>query len=1268
MRITAKQIKNWAATREAQGALPRLVRRLINITGTPVLISFPSGDSINQAGWDGEVGSDSGNAWVPKGPSYWELSCDRSVKVKADDDYVKRTKRTPRAERLLTTYVAVSARAWRDRRSWAREKDTLGEWRAVRAIGADDLEQWLEQSPAVALQFAEELGLTGRGVESVQRFWHDWSMQCEPSITKAGFLVGRDGVTDRFLKDIRHAISENQRPPYAIRGDSEQEAAAFACSAILSQPDLSSIALVVTDAAGWKYVDANPGVCVVVAASIAIGGNPTRRDGLVVVVPQSLDAFSGAIGGASQRESCLTVHRPRAKQFEEALTAIGLDESDAKRAATASGRSWSVFRRLQALNPAIRTPSWSCSPSSRALTVTSLIPAWDGRSQADRAALENVSGRAYEEIERDLRVLGTLDDSPVLQIGTAWMAKSPLELLQVLGDRITRDELSRFIGTASRILGEADPQLELESKDRYAASLYGKSRPESSLLLRAICDSVARLAVRGDDAASLRSIDTKNSVADLVGGLLRDADATRWLSLASIPSALPLLAEASPEQFLDALQGSLSQPEPAVRSLFTETDSPVVYGRCWYASLLWALETLAWNPVHLPRTAFVLASLARFEITGNWGNSPLSSLLGVLRSWFPQTAAALKQRIKVIDLLLDREPDVAYSLILGLLPTLSDMADMNARPVWRDDDAGAGHGATQEEARLMVFASAHRMVRYAKGHAGRLAQLLEKAEVLNEALLLRATGLLEEFANGSPCESDKEVVSAALRDRIHHYLNRVKEPGKALWGHLGRLQALLERLAPSSLVARHRWLFSEWHPDVPCTMEADIHERAKAIEEMRVVALQEIFTEEGMDGVGRLAESIQNQNHIGWTLAQLKIPAAEVAIWIVENGDSLVRPKPIAELTMYLLQSARDGYGLEIMRAVLNQADSKGWDTERKARFLVLSGAGRETWEILATCGSEVEDAYWKAIQPGSWVRCSEKDLEHALRELLAAGRPRTALNACVFCLDKVPADLLSEMLERTLAGEEPEGPLPDSWHLGEMVERLESPGAIPIARLIRLEFALVPLLGHGNEQRAKALFAALTSQPQVFADILCLIFKPESQDVETKPSDAARTKARTAYTVLHACKTLPGTQPDGSVDENTLTRFVDTARSLCEAEDRLTMCDQTLGQILAHVRTDCSDGVWPDRAVRRTLDRPELAEMRRGFALGARNKRGVTTRALDEGGAQERGLADKHKAWAGELRSDYPLLASALDAVAQSYEREGLSEDLEADLRLEGY
>ena len=50
--------------------------------------------------------------------------------------------------------------------------------------------------------------------------------------------------------------------------------------------------------------------------------------------------------------------RPRIYAFRDALIEIGVEESDARRLARATGRSWSVYRRRRATNPAIRSPEW----------------------------------------------------------------------------------------------------------------------------------------------------------------------------------------------------------------------------------------------------------------------------------------------------------------------------------------------------------------------------------------------------------------------------------------------------------------------------------------------------------------------------------------------------------------------------------------------------------------------------------------------------------------------------------------------------------------------------------------------------------------------------------------------------------------------------------------------------------------------------------------------------------------------------------------------
>lgn len=1265
MHITADQIAEWARGREAQGSLPRWIRRLVHTAGTPVLVTFPSGASINQPGWDGEVHSEYGSPWVPKGKSFWEVSCERSANSKANSVYIDRTARTSESERLSSAFVAVSARKWTKKRKWVREKKLLGEWGDIRAINADDLEQWLEQSPGVALQFGEELGLTGRGVESIQRCWDNWSEQCDPRITTEAFMHERNDARDRFIDGIRQHLDDGQRHPYVIRADSVDEATAFVCAALLDHPDLFSAALVVGDADGWRYVDSNPSLKVVVAAKPEIASRPTQREGLVVIIPCALGDVAGRSGSGEEEDSDLNLHRPKLQEFEKALVMIGLDEADARRSAVSSGRSWPVFRRLNARNPSIRMPVWCDSSSSQILPVVCLVAAWNGENKADREIVESVSGRDYEDIERDLQDLASMDDSPVLRIGPIWKAKSPLELLYLFGNKITSGELGRFFAATRQLLREPDPLLELEPENRPAAQVHGKVRPQSALVIKALCDTLVKLAVRGVGIVSLRNTGIEGRVAQLVRAVLSQADENRWLSTSTF---LPRLAEASPEEFLRAVEKSLTLPCPPVLRLITETNASSVFGRCWHADLLWALETLAWNPVYLARVALVLTQLACTEIQGNWGNTPMNSLLSILRSWMPQTAATLEQRIALLDVLSSKEPDIAFDLFDGLIPVGQDLADPSARPVWRDDDAGAGHGVTMGEASKMVIAAADHMIDCSKGCPSRIARLMGKLEIFDEERVRGTLGLAAEYADASSSGEDRETIRFALRDKLHWHLNFNKEPEKALGGNLHSLEELYDNLAPASPVVRHRWLFSSWQPDVPSAMGADVHEHPKVVQSMRIDALREIHAKSGMNGVQELVASLGTHLHVGTTLAMLDIQTSELVEWIMQCGGSLAPSAPVTETTRGLLHASTDEHSAELIKAVLEASERYEWGSVQKARFLVLARPGRATWETVSSCGSEVEDAYWLELEPGSLVRGSEDELEYGFRGLLTAGRPRTALRACQYCLDVINGDLLAEILERAITDEEPDTLLVDAWHVGEAIDRLEESDDLPPARLVRLEFALIPALGFKGEQRAKALYHELMSDPKFFTDVLCLIYKPESGEAPTEASERARVAARIARRVLHACQRQPGTLPDGTVDEEAFHRFIDETRDLCSKADRKTVCDLALGQILAYAPVGVDDSIWPFRPARDVLDDPELEDIRRGFCLGTRNKRGVTTRALDEGGGQERKLAEKYRANAEALRGSHTLLAAALDNIARSYEYEGLEEDIEAQLRLEGY
>jgi len=1260
MQVTARQIHEWAAGRSAPGTLPRLVRRLSLPAGAVTEVTMPAGDSISHPGWDGELVSSSGSPWVPAGRSFWEMSCEASVTTKANDDYYKRTKATPAAVRASTTLMIVTARRWPQKAKWLEVKRAIGEWGQVRVLDADDLEAWLEYTPAVALWFADEIGLTGPGVESPARYWESWAHQADPQITKEALYVDRDRGRTKLVEALKQRVTGAGSDSISVKADSAEEAAAFACAAVLDEPEFSAVALVVTDEAGWRFVEQNPLLKIVVVARPELAERPTRRAGLAVVVPYAAGDM-GALRGSDS--SAIVLERPLTNEFEQALCAMGVDPADAKRLAATTGRSWSVYRRRRATNPSIRRPAWLQSAQADALSLVCLLGGWMSDHAADREVVAQVANRSYEDVERDLRKLAILDDSPVLRLGAVWKAKAPLELLDLFGDRITDGELDRFFEAAKSILTEPDPQLELADEDRNAAQIYGKVRPQSGLLINALCDTLMKLAVRGPAFPGLADSQIEGRVALLVRSLLDGADVARWLSLATM---LPQLAEAAPDAFLHAVESSLQAPGTPVTRLIEETSGSGFGGRCWHSGLLWALETLAWSPMRLARVSLVLARLSAVPIKGNWGNTPANSLMALFRTWIPQTAANLEQRIAVLDTLCTRHPAVAFQLLDALVNVGHDTATPASRPEWRDDDAGAGDGATHQDLYGMLIAAADRMITMSADHPERIAALLDKVQDFDETRIAATLALVDPYTRPGATDGDRETIRAALRHKIH-WLRNYGQTGKQTFKGIKRLEALYDALKPQDVVVRHVWLFAEGWPRPPERVRDETFDRRGGhLQKLREAALREVFAEKGVAGITELAAGARGTMTVGATLGALSLDQTILVDWIAGEAADLLSTDPLTSTLSGLLRWSSTDISAALVRAIVERAQASQWSTDKLARLLTIAPDGRTTWDLADALGPEVEEAYWRLCHPGFWLRDEPEDFRFALQRLLRARRPRTALQLCHLDIKETAPALLMDMMESMLRGEEPDGALLSSWDVANIVDTLEANPAIDRERLARLEFGLLRLLGYGGERKAKTLYGAVMTQPKLFAELIALVYKPHHAEQTKSPTDHERSAAQTAWGLLRNSPALPGQVVGGPIDAKAVAQFVAEARELCRQSDRLEVCDITLGGILARAPA-AQDGIWPHEAVRETLDLPEHGEIRRGLWTGLMNKRGVTSRAYHEGGRQERDLAEDYRRNADVLRNAYPLLAATLDGMAGTYNSDARREDTSAKLRIEG-
>ena len=102
--------------------------------------------------------------------------------------------------------------------------------------------------------------------------------------------------------------------------------------------------------------------------------------------------------------------------------------------------------------------------------------------------------------------------------------------------------------------------------------------------------------------------------------------------------------------FLGLFEADFKQPRPVVLDLLKPVESGL-FSRCPRTGLLWALEWLAWNPQYLPRVNLLLAQLSKTSIDDHWMNKPIHSLEAIFRSWMPQTAAPLEERMKALEVL-----------------------------------------------------------------------------------------------------------------------------------------------------------------------------------------------------------------------------------------------------------------------------------------------------------------------------------------------------------------------------------------------------------------------------------------------------------------------------------------------------------------------------------------------------------------------------------------------------------------------------------------
>jgi hypothetical protein len=851
-------------------------------------------------------------------------------------------------------------------------------------------------------------------------------------------------------------------------------------------------------------------------------------------------------------------------------------------------------------------------------------------------------------------------ESPFRRNGTVWHIASREDAWIHLAPRLTRAHLDHFARMAVNILSEDDPRFELESEQRAFAAIYGRVPRHSGELREGLAETLALL---GAELVSLPALPPgmgPSYARKIVRELLPAGLTThRWFTISPI---LKLLAEAAPEEFLEAVDRDIATPHPALIGLF-EGDDGGIFGSSRHHYLMWALTSLAWHPAYLTRTALALARIATLEPGGRTSPRPGGSLHDIFRPWFPQTGANAAQRFEVIDLLVEREPEQAWKLLMGILPKGRDHASGTYPPRWREWPAVKKPQVTSRERRDQWRWTGERLIKLALPVPCRLRELAGNIDnLLENEFQALAAHLLNLDPIAMPAV-ERLALWNTLNDLIRRHEFFIAAEWRMTDEWLVVVKQIEAHLRPETPTERGRWLFAQHHLYLGIYRETPYEEQEAMALEQRKVMLTEIFAAGGVQVVAEFAASLSFPELVGNVL-----------------GHTSLCPEPSQVVPQYL-----DGEDPNIAAFgrgyVAVTFSERGWDwvetlpftewsPQAASQLLVVLPFAPRTWELAKSLGTDIENAYWARVRPYPRELSSEEAAQ-GLEHLLQHDRPLEAagyLGAVYHNRLSVPGLLLAETLEKCVSALNETAEFhPDLSGLihdvGEILGYLqEAPDNEP-ARVAELEWIYLPLMEHGQAS-PKFLLRELGRVPAFFAECVALIWRKDAcDDGPTCESEGLMTKAKLANELLDSWSIHPALLADGGPDEKALREWIEAARQPCAAMGRANAGDHAIGKLLASSPEE-ADGSWPCITVRNVLESVPGDIALDSFCTGIFNSRGTTSRGMRDGGEQERELAKRYHGYADVCQMRWPRVAAILRQLAVGYEADGRYRDEEADGR----
>jgi len=973
-----------------------------------------------------------------------------------------------------------------------------------------------------------------------------------------------------------------------------------------------------------------------------------------------------ALGNSAEtRKEGYRLQRALADQFSKALVEMGLTQEQAEIEARACGRSpsvWRVWNLLQRADLCSEIPDWARAEHADKVVPAVLLGGWSESYEGDKEVITAITGLDFNINRDELHPFLSQDHPLLTKVGDAWVVTAPATAFALIVRHITRSHIERLSKIIPMVFEETDPAIDFPPDERPYAALRAGGMRHSTWIRDGLAETLLRIVVIGARLEETGAIPANQGRQAFVDQLIRQLRGLSedWRLLASLRDQLPVLAEAAPNPFLEALERLLQGPPEKILPIFEEGDS--TFGHAYHPALWWALETLAWEPLYLARVGLILARLAKLDPGGVLNNRPIHSLREIFLAWHPSTSANLDQRLQVLDLILEREPEVGWTLLLALMPKSNDHALPTSEPIWKDFSRSQRKTLTHGMVRQAYEEYIDRAITHGGGDPSRCRQLIQFYTEVSELHRTAIEDHLKALAATDLTDDDRNSTWDSLRDFIISH----RQFADASWAlpanKLDRLEEIRDLFAPVDPVDRWAWLFNELFPDIPLSSR-DFSALDSERQRLRAKGLEEIWQAGGIGSLMSLLDQVLYPGLVGAPLLDVLPSEAEI-LNVFENAvQDPTKQRPFASL---LSRAAYYRFGDRWTRTILSLAAEKNWPPEAIVNAFVEYPDSRETFELVNALGPEVEREYWQSKQ---WIHPTE-DTETTLmviEKLMAAGRALDVValspNNLAMLGSREILNVLDQALKELSEGKTSRTTGSPQYWIEELFDWLRGRSDVDRRELARREYACLPLLTQSREKKGLALHELLSTDVGFFVDVICDLYKPASSNQETDTvSEERRVRAKFAWELLRSWSDPPGLDEGRQVNSEELREWVTRARLLASERDRKKVADQHIGNVFYYYPQVPADTAWPHTELRRLIEELQSDDIEKGIEIEQFNSRGVVWYGPFEGGNQERTIAERWRNWANIVGLRWPRTRQMLERIAASWDRLAVERDQDAE------